>query len=136
MKKEGKKMNEKNLLKLFNYYKKRYKLRTKLVIQKLGDDDGKFDFAKNKITLFKKSTISNHLINTKKIRGLLVHLAGGDTKLNFKNKEQIYSFVLLHELRHAIDYSKKYITIYDVMYKYDHFQKRADRFALKMLKIK
>jgi hypothetical protein len=126
-------MNKENLMKLFKYYKKRYKLKTKLVIQELGDDDGKFNLDNNKITLFKKSKISNHLINTKKIKELLIHLAWGNEKFSFKNRGQIYSFVLLHELRHAIDYTKGYMTSNNFVNKYDYFQNRADKFALKMI---
>jgi hypothetical protein len=126
-------MNKENLMKLFKYYKKRYKLKTNLVIQELGDDDGKFNLDNNKITLFKKSKISNCLINTKKIKELLIHLSWGTKKFSFKNKGQIYSFVLLHELRHAIDYSKGYMTSNNIVNKYDYFQKRADKFALKMI---
>ena len=129
-----------NVYKIFNYYKNKYSLKTKMRFEQMKTDSratSYFTFPKNTITLVP-------FITSDKIDALTLTVLVEGTDLHF-NIKTANIFVLLHEIKHAIDYTKnkksfvkKVHEINSVLDVYKKttmpLEKMANKFATKELK--
>lgn len=109
--------------KIFNYYKKKYKLEADLIfcslpIGRLGNYN-----LMSELIIIDKQQIDKDLKS-----GKYISLSNG--KLQSRDKQEIVKFILLHEIKHAIDFRNKYETNANL----EKFESRANEWALKRIK--
>lgn len=120
---------------IFEYYKKEYKLNTRLDIVEVVHNcyyNTRSDYILLGIEFIKKHTNNQYLLN----------------KFNISNTRELAIVCLLHEIKHSIDYNyneeqfkEELLNINIGLYKSDlqyhdkqPFEKRADKFAISELK--
>jgi hypothetical protein len=121
---------------LFNYYKKTYNLKTKLIIRIDNVTAFSFVIPFNYIICGKKEINQIKKVLNKK------NISIECGKIRTSNFEEIICYHLLHEIGHAIDYNLNQKRFIAKSKNYEHFksfkkyqnhplEKRADKFAYK-----
>lgn len=134
----------KNKLKqIFDYYKKKYKLKTKLIFDE--KEGCRFSFLSNTIHY---DLYEHSMLNASKLSEEVIACLGNMKEFKV-TKKQALVWILLHEIRHAIDYTcfnKRWnreinnnniyniYSFYNINYHNNlPFEKRANKFASKEL---
>lgn len=110
---------KKELRRIFNIYKKKHNLVTKLIFDDYGGRNC-FQTLTNKIYY---DLYINSIINSSKLSDEVI-VCPQNLKEFRTTKKGALTWILLHEIKHAIEYKKKI----------DFREKRADKFANKELK--
>ena len=108
--------------KLLNYYKKKYKLNIKLKYSYVEGGIGNYNLENKTITIDKDRI---QQLSKKSFCTLT------DVSLFTNNKQEIFNFVLLHELKHAKDFKNK---INFILENEKLFDLRANKWAFKRYK--
>ncbi len=132
----GDKMCKKRLTYIFNHYKKTFNLKTTLCFK----SNGEFSFFRpidNKIFIIFPYSV----VEAIDIGFNITVISIGEFKNLCQTSEEGYIFILLHEIKHAIDYTHNYIRFQKEAKKYNEInlnlqpiEKRADKFAIKEIK--
>lgn len=113
---------------IFEHYKEKYRLKTKLVFSQREQSVGNYNLVTNIINLNRYT----RPVYMKPYHSMLYENIGGNFQT--KNFNHMLLFTLLHEIKHAIDAKRCLLTLENLEGKYEYFQRRANRFARKEIK--
>jgi len=110
-----------NLRKIFKYYKKKYRLNTKLILNYEAQECiACLQVPDNQIRL-KTKYIKNSLKSGSKVYLSML-------KKCSTNEKEITALLLLHEIKHAIDYERKDIYLYNILCNVSKYEKNHNKF--------